>query len=134
MRESLMYGSVRGARGNSRPYRDMVVCCTALVRSWQCAPKARIISGGGIHPPTDWSRPEGTCFSRVRQSISAPMSLALEVSSPRSSCVQEIAIRQPYDCESQRATSTQTVDKIFLPMNRPRCPHGAIAFVMVQCP
>ena len=22
MRESLMYGSVRGARGNSRPYRD----------------------------------------------------------------------------------------------------------------
>jgi hypothetical protein len=23
MRESLMYGSVRGARGNSRPYRDM---------------------------------------------------------------------------------------------------------------
>ena len=53
---------------------------------------------------------------------------------PRSSCMQEIAIRQPYDCESQRATSTQTVDKIFLPMNRPRCPHGAIAFVMVQCP
>jgi hypothetical protein len=25
MRESLMYGSVRGARGNSRPYRDMPV-------------------------------------------------------------------------------------------------------------
>jgi len=24
MRESLMYGSVRGTRGNSRPYRDMV--------------------------------------------------------------------------------------------------------------
>ena len=24
MRESLMYGSVRGARGNSRPYRDML--------------------------------------------------------------------------------------------------------------
>ena len=23
MRESLMYGSVRGARGNSRPYRDV---------------------------------------------------------------------------------------------------------------
>ena len=23
MRESLMYGSVRGTRGNSRPYRDM---------------------------------------------------------------------------------------------------------------
>jgi hypothetical protein len=23
MRESLMYGSVRGARGNSRPYRDI---------------------------------------------------------------------------------------------------------------
>ena len=28
----------------------------------------------------------------------------------------------------------KTVDKIFLPMNRPRCPHGAVAFVMVQCP
>ena len=26
MRESLMYGSVRGARGNSRPYRDMLEC------------------------------------------------------------------------------------------------------------
>ena len=25
MRESLMYGSVRGARGNSRPYRDAAV-------------------------------------------------------------------------------------------------------------
>jgi hypothetical protein len=24
MRESFMYGSVRGARGNSRPYRDLV--------------------------------------------------------------------------------------------------------------
>jgi hypothetical protein len=26
MRESLMYGSVRGARGNSRPYRDEHFC------------------------------------------------------------------------------------------------------------
>ena len=31
MRESLMYGSVRGARGNSRPYRDDA--STKLVRS-----------------------------------------------------------------------------------------------------
>jgi hypothetical protein len=31
MRESLMYGSVRGARGNSRPYRD------APAQSW-CDP------------------------------------------------------------------------------------------------
>jgi hypothetical protein len=32
MRESLMYGSVRGTRGNSRPYRDDYdghLCCTA---------------------------------------------------------------------------------------------------------
>ena len=30
MRESLMYGSVRGARGNSRPYRDpFALCLTA---------------------------------------------------------------------------------------------------------
>ena len=30
MRESLMYGSVRGTRGNSRPYRD-VQPCTSFV-------------------------------------------------------------------------------------------------------
>jgi hypothetical protein len=34
MRESLMYGSVRGARGNSRPYRDtssnLVGCSTGM--------------------------------------------------------------------------------------------------------
>jgi hypothetical protein len=34
MRESLMYGSVRGARGNSRPYRDGSVCCIAFGRCW----------------------------------------------------------------------------------------------------
>jgi hypothetical protein len=28
----------------------MGFCCGAWVRSWQCAPKARIISGGGFHP------------------------------------------------------------------------------------
>ena len=37
MRESLMYGSVRGARGNSRPYRDdqaiILGCCDAPVTS-----------------------------------------------------------------------------------------------------
>ena len=32
MRESLMYGSVRGARGNSRPYRD------APAASWRDQP------------------------------------------------------------------------------------------------
>jgi hypothetical protein len=30
MRESLMYGSVRGARGNSRPYRDIPSSILAL--------------------------------------------------------------------------------------------------------
>jgi hypothetical protein len=29
MRESLMYGSVRGARGNSRPYRDVQFAASA---------------------------------------------------------------------------------------------------------
>jgi hypothetical protein len=28
MRESRTYGFVRGARGNSRPYRDGSICCT----------------------------------------------------------------------------------------------------------
>jgi hypothetical protein len=31
MRESRLYGSVRGARGNSRPYRE-VFCCTSSRR------------------------------------------------------------------------------------------------------
>jgi hypothetical protein len=29
MQESCTYGSVRGARGNSRPYRDATICGTA---------------------------------------------------------------------------------------------------------
>ena len=37
MRESLMYGSVRGARGNSRPYREDAICCGAYVRYWHQA-------------------------------------------------------------------------------------------------
>ena len=32
MRESRLYGSVRGARGNSRPYREIVLCCGAVGR------------------------------------------------------------------------------------------------------
>ena len=35
MRESLMYGSVRGARGNSRPYRDTRFAASAQVSFWQ---------------------------------------------------------------------------------------------------
>jgi hypothetical protein len=38
MRESLMYGSVRGTRGNSRPYRDGV---TALHESGIGTKRAR---------------------------------------------------------------------------------------------
>jgi hypothetical protein len=40
MRESRTYGSGRGARGNSRPYREVTwpsvdaICCTARVRLW----------------------------------------------------------------------------------------------------
>jgi hypothetical protein len=33
MRESCTYGSVRGVRGNSHPYRD-VLCCATLVGLW----------------------------------------------------------------------------------------------------
>jgi hypothetical protein len=32
MRESRLYGSVRGARGNSRPYREKLFCCTCSRR------------------------------------------------------------------------------------------------------
>jgi hypothetical protein len=35
-------------------------------------------------------------------------------------------------CDSQQATCGQTADRIFLPMNRPRCPQGASAFVPGQ--
>ena len=37
MRESLMYGSVRGARGNSRPYRDAALLrlLTAANGTWR---------------------------------------------------------------------------------------------------
>ena len=34
MRESLMYGSVRGTRGNSRPYRDGRLAAIAHGRFW----------------------------------------------------------------------------------------------------
>ena len=39
MRESLMYGSVRGARGNSRPYRDILF---AAMRKSGCGIVSRI--------------------------------------------------------------------------------------------
>src|SRR3990170_7794202 len=35
-----------------------VACCNARVSSWQCAPKARIISGGGFHPDNCRLNPE----------------------------------------------------------------------------
>ena len=49
MRESRTYGSGRGARGNSRPYRERNVCCTAWVRSWhQAAVKPCAVSAAGV--------------------------------------------------------------------------------------
>ena len=48
MRESLMYGSVRGTRGNSRPYRDTLFCCTANVGSWHEAGQS--LCNGGPQP------------------------------------------------------------------------------------
>ena len=74
MRESLMYGSVRGARGNSRPYRDMVfaavhesgcVLCagfrTPATTSYPRAPEAGVrkaprheIAGDTLGRPCRW--------------------------------------------------------------------------------
>ena len=34
MRESLMYGSVRGTRGNSRPYRDALMLAVGTSRAY----------------------------------------------------------------------------------------------------
>ena len=39
MRESLMYGSVRGARGNSRPYRDEGASEAGAILPVQVRPK-----------------------------------------------------------------------------------------------
>ena len=38
MRESLMYGSVRGARGNSRPYRDEGASEAGAISRWKSGP------------------------------------------------------------------------------------------------
>ena len=52
MRESLMYGSVRGARGNSRPYRD--TCSTDDARWCQ----GDVCSQKGAEPPVGAARGE----------------------------------------------------------------------------
>jgi hypothetical protein len=38
MRESLMYGSVRGALGNSRPYRDRRELIAVIELPWETSP------------------------------------------------------------------------------------------------
>jgi hypothetical protein len=72
MRESLMYGSVRGTRGNSRPYRDKLLlqCRRPLlalfVESLQCTisgaiggaadmPRARRAHQSDVNDPNVWS-------------------------------------------------------------------------------
>jgi hypothetical protein len=48
MRESRTYGSVRGARGNSRPYRVDVLCCAAYVAVWHKAAVCRGATSGRV--------------------------------------------------------------------------------------
>jgi hypothetical protein len=51
MRESLMYGSVRGARGNSRPYRDEFAAVHLSAYGVR-REKAALSSGCKAHPAT----------------------------------------------------------------------------------
>jgi hypothetical protein len=52
MRESLMYGSVRGARGNSRPYRDSSFAALHMSAFGVRREKAALSSGCKAHPAT----------------------------------------------------------------------------------
>jgi hypothetical protein len=48
MRESRTYGSVRGARGNSRPYRDEAICgffMFAGIPAYRCAHAGYMLQG-----------------------------------------------------------------------------------------
>ena len=54
MRESLMYGSVRGTRGNSRPYRD-----EGARQSWRDQP-VQVLCSEGVATHTG---PERACVS-----------------------------------------------------------------------
>ena len=72
MRESLMYGSVRGTRGNSRPYRNPLLhprCCTCsgllLALKSQAGPRLDGLLSGVLRTMNDgrWAAPEPRLFT-----------------------------------------------------------------------
>jgi hypothetical protein len=54
MRESCKYGSVRGARGNSRPYRDTDQCRLMAVRREKVARRLRVGASPTEKSSRDW--------------------------------------------------------------------------------